>query len=98
MELVLQALGEDAKDALGSMGDETPLAVLSAEYRLMSHYFRQNFSPSYHSGHQSLQGNRVMKLTTRLAICASDSAKAPHICHTLEIHCSHWVVEPFPVP
>ena len=35
---------EDAKEATGSMGDDTPVAVLSNHYRPISHYFRQNFS------------------------------------------------------
>jgi len=35
---------EDAKEAIGSMGDDTPSAVLSEQYRPLSHFFRQNFS------------------------------------------------------
>ena len=35
---------EDAKEATGSMGDDTPLAVLSDKYRPLYHFFRQNFS------------------------------------------------------
>ena len=34
---------EDSKEAVGSMGDDTPIAVLSSKYRPLSH-FRQNFS------------------------------------------------------
>ena len=37
-------MAEDGKEAIGSMGDDTPPAVLSARYRPLSHYFRQNFS------------------------------------------------------
>ena len=37
-------MAEDAKEATGSMGDDTPLAVLSDKYRPLYHYFRQNFS------------------------------------------------------
>ena len=35
---------EDGKEAVGSMGDDTPLAVLSEHYRPLVHFFRQNFS------------------------------------------------------
>ena len=35
---------EDGKEAVGSMGDDAPLAVLSDQYRPLSHFFRQNFS------------------------------------------------------
>ena len=37
-------MAEDGKEAIGSMGDDTPPAVLSDRYRPLSHYFRQNFS------------------------------------------------------
>ncbi len=44
LELILHPMVEDGKEAVGSMGDDTPLAVLSDQYRPLSHYFRQNFS------------------------------------------------------
>ena len=44
LETVLHPMAEDGKEAIGSMGDDTPPAVLSARYRPLSHYFRQNFS------------------------------------------------------
>ena len=37
---------EDAKEAVGSMGDDTPLAVLSDHYRGLHHFFRQNSARS----------------------------------------------------
>ena len=33
LELILHPMAEDAKEATGSMGDDTPLAVLSDRYR-----------------------------------------------------------------
>ena len=39
LELLLQPMVEDAKEAIGSMGDDTPLAVLSDGYRGL-HFFR----------------------------------------------------------
>jgi glutamate synthase (NADPH/NADH) large chain len=44
MELILSPMVEDAKEAVGSMGDDTPLAVISDKPRTISHFFRQNFS------------------------------------------------------
>ena len=44
LELILQPMVEEAKEAVGSMGDDTPLAVLSEQYRGLHHFFRQNFS------------------------------------------------------
>ncbi len=44
LELILHPMAEDGKEAVGSMGDDTPFAVLSERYRPLSHFFRQNFS------------------------------------------------------
>ena len=44
LDLVLRPMAETGKEAIGSMGDDTPLAVLSDKYRPLSHYFRQKFS------------------------------------------------------
>ena len=47
LELILHPMVEDAKEATGSMGDDTPLAVLSDRYGPLYHFFRQNFSCGY---------------------------------------------------
>ena len=62
----MPARGEDAKEAVGSMGDDAPLAVLSDTYRGMHHYFRQNFSQVTNPPIDSLRERNVMTLRTRL--------------------------------
>ncbi|HWK44804.1 MAG TPA: glutamate synthase large subunit [Stellaceae bacterium] len=66
LELILQPMIEDGKEAVGSMGDDTPLAVLSDRYRPLHHFFRQNFSQVTNPPIDSLRERRVMTLTTRL--------------------------------
>ncbi|MCE2509675.1 MAG: glutamate synthase large subunit [Alphaproteobacteria bacterium] len=66
IELLLHPMVEDAKEATGSMGDDTPLAVLSDHYRGLHHYFRQRFSQVTNPPIDSLRERRVMSLTTRL--------------------------------
>ncbi|MBS3962480.1 MAG: glutamate synthase large subunit [Sandarakinorhabdus sp.] len=65
MELILSPMVDDAKEAVGSMGDDTPLAVISANARCMSHFFRQNFSQVTNPPIDSLRESRVMSLKTR---------------------------------
>ncbi len=65
LETVLAAMAEDGKEAIGSMGDDTPPAVLSNRYRPLSHYFRQNFSQVTNPPIDSLREHRVMSLKTR---------------------------------
>ncbi|CAA7627552.1 glutamate synthase large subunit [Magnetospirillum sp. SS-4] len=66
MELILQPMVEEAKEAVGSMGDDTPLAVLSEGYRGLHHFFKQNFSQVTNPPIDSLRESRVMSLRTRL--------------------------------
>ncbi len=65
MELILSPMVDDAKEAIGSMGDDTPLAVISGNARCMSHFFRQNFSQVTNPPIDSLRESRVMSLKTR---------------------------------
>ncbi|MEM7056450.1 MAG: glutamate synthase large subunit [Pseudomonadota bacterium] len=65
MESILHPMVEDAKEAIGSMGDDTPAAVLSDVYRPLSHFFRQNFSQVTNPPIDSLREHRVMSLKTR---------------------------------
>ncbi|WP_333832049.1 glutamate synthase large subunit [Rubrimonas sp.] len=65
IESILAPMAEDGKEAIGSMGDDTPVAVLSDKYRPLSHFFRQNFSQVTNPPIDSLREHRVMSLKTR---------------------------------
>ncbi|WP_299047679.1 glutamate synthase large subunit [uncultured Tateyamaria sp.] len=65
LENILAPMAEDGKEALASMGDDTPSAVLSKRYRPLSHFFRQNFSQVTNPPIDSLREYRVMSLKTR---------------------------------
>ena len=65
IEQTLVPMAEDGKEALASMGDDTPSAVLSNKYRPLSHFFRQNFSQVTNPPIDSLREFRVMSLKTR---------------------------------
>jgi len=65
LELILSPMAETGKETVGSMGDDTPLAVLSDIYRPLSHFFRQNFSQVTNPPIDPLRETRVMGLKTR---------------------------------
>ncbi|MEL6978139.1 MAG: glutamate synthase large subunit [Pseudomonadota bacterium] len=67
LEAILQPMIDDGKEAIGSMGDDTPIAVLSDQYRPLSHFFRQNFSQVTNPPIDPLRERRVMSLKTRFA-------------------------------
>ena len=65
MELILAPMVETGKEAVGSMGDDTPLAVISLKPRIISQFFRQNFSQVTNPPIDSLREHHVMSLNTR---------------------------------
>ncbi len=71
VEMILAPMVEDAKEAIGSMGDDTPLAVISDKPRLISQFFRQNFSQVTNPPIDSLRERHVMSLKTRFSNLAN---------------------------
>ncbi|MBO0710020.1 MAG: glutamate synthase large subunit [Acetobacteraceae bacterium] len=66
LEIILHPMVEEGQEAVGSMGDDTPIAVLSDAFRGLHHYFRQSFSQVTNPPIDSLRETRVMTLKTRL--------------------------------
>jgi glutamate synthase (NADPH/NADH) large chain len=85
MELILQPMVMDGKEAVGSMGDDTPLAVLSENYRGVHHFFRQNFSQVTNPPIDSLRESRVMTLNTRLGNLGNILDESPEQCEILQL-------------
>jgi glutamate synthase (NADPH/NADH) large chain len=65
LEILLDPLILDGKEAVGSMGDDSPPAVLSALPRPLAHYFRQNFSQVTNPPIDPLREAGAMSLKTR---------------------------------
>jgi glutamate synthase (ferredoxin) len=63
---IVEAMAADGKDPVYSMGDDTPLAVLSLKPRPLYHYFRQRFAQVTNPPIDSLREGVVMSLGTYL--------------------------------
>lgn len=61
---VIRVLAESSSEATGSMGDDTPMAVLSKRQRLISDYFRQQFAQVTNPPIDPLREQIVMSLET----------------------------------
>ncbi len=61
---VIRVLAESAQEATGSMGDDTPMAVLSMRHRMLSDYFRQQFAQVTNPPIDPLREQIVMSLET----------------------------------
>ncbi len=85
LELLLAPMVLDAKEAIGSMGDDTPMAVLSSRYRGMHHYFRQQFSQVTNPPIDPLREYRVMSLKTRYGNLGNVYDQAPSQTRILQL-------------
>lgn len=85
METILHPMVANAAEAIGSMGDDTPLQVLSGHYRGLSHYFRQGFSQVTNPPIDSLRETRVMSLITRMGNLGNILEEASSQCELLQL-------------
>jgi glutamate synthase (NADPH/NADH) large chain len=63
---IIRVLAEDESEAVGSMGDDTPLAVMSHKIRSLYDYFRQQFAQVTNPPIDPLRETIVMSLQTQI--------------------------------
>ncbi|WP_110666864.1 glutamate synthase large subunit [Salinicola halophilus] len=63
-DTLLRPLAESGQEAVGSMGDDTPMAVLSRQNRLLTDFFRQKFAQVTNPPIDPLREAIVMSLET----------------------------------
>jgi glutamate synthase (NADPH/NADH) large chain len=61
---VIKVLAKDGQEATGSMGDDTPMAVMSSNSRTLYDYFRQQFAQVTNPPIDPLRERHVMSLAT----------------------------------
>lgn len=66
LDTILRVLGENGQEAVGSMGDDTPFAVLSSQPRVIYDYFRQQFAQVTNPPIDPLREAHVMSLATSI--------------------------------
>jgi len=64
IQQVIKTLAENGQEATGSMGDDTPMAVLSSQTRTLYDYFRQQFAQVTNPPIDPLRERYVMSLGT----------------------------------
>ncbi|TKB54760.1 glutamate synthase large subunit [Ferrimonas aestuarii] len=64
LKQILWPLAAGAQEAIGSMGDDTPIAVLSKQQRHICDYFRQQFAQVTNPAIDPLREKHVMSLAT----------------------------------
>ncbi|TVR70163.1 MAG: glutamate synthase large subunit [Spirochaetaceae bacterium] len=64
LQMILKPMAEDAMEPLGSMGNDTPLAVLSDRPRLLFDYFKQLFAQVTNPPIDSIREELIMSLAS----------------------------------
>ncbi|WNC69284.1 glutamate synthase large subunit [Thalassotalea nanhaiensis] len=64
IQQVIKTMAENGQEATGSMGDDTPMAVLSSKSRTLYDYFRQQFAQVTNPPIDPLRERFVMSLAT----------------------------------
>src|SRR5258707_14721611 len=75
---IIRVLAEDESEAVGSMGDDTPMPVLSKKVRSLYDYFRQQFAQVTNPPIDSLRESIVMSLQTQIGPECNIFAPAQH--------------------
>ena len=85
IRLVVRPMAQNGEEAIGSMGNDTPLAVLSERPQLVFNYFRQQFAQVTNPPVDSLRENLVMSMRTTLGAEQNLFDETPEHCHQLQL-------------
>ncbi|MBT1707074.1 glutamate synthase large subunit [Fulvivirgaceae bacterium PWU5] len=90
IKTIILPVAEKGYEAIGSMGDDTPPAILSKESRHISNYFKQLFAQVSNPPIDPIRERLVMSLFTRVGASLNVLDETPQ--HTNQIHISQPVL------
>ena len=92
LQLILGPMYQDGVEPLGSMGDDTPLAVLSERPRELFSYFKQRFAQVTNPPIDPLRESLVMSLAVHLGPRGELLSETPE--HAAQVHLSGPLLQP----
>lgn len=90
VKMIVAPMADNGYEPVGSMGDDTPLAILSKESRHISNYFKQHFAQVSNPPIDPIRERLVMSLFTRVGASLNVLEESEE--HTRQIHISHPVL------
>ncbi|RYF95730.1 MAG: glutamate synthase subunit alpha, partial [Chitinophagaceae bacterium] len=84
-DLIIATMATDGKEPIGSMGTDTPLAILSEEPQHFSHYFRQLFAQVTNPPIDPIRERLVMSLATFAGNNGNLLLEDPLSCHSVAL-------------
>ena len=86
IEKILKPMVTDAKEPVASMGNDTPLAVLSTKPQRLFNYFRQQFAQVTNPPIDPLREELVMSLTSYIGVINKNLLQpSPELCKMVKI-------------
>ena len=85
LQILMAPMARDAKEALGSMGDDTALAVLSNRPRLLYDYFKQLFAQVTNPPLDAIREEMVTSLALNLGASQNLCTETPGHCRKLRL-------------
>lgn len=85
LRIILAQMVETGKEALGSMGIDSPLAILSTQAQHLSYYFKQLFAQVTNPPIDSIRERMVMSLLSDVGGLTNLLSETPEHCRTLEL-------------
>lgn len=90
LKMLILPMAETAKEPIGSMGADAPLAVLSRQPQHLANYFKQFFAQVSNPPIDPLRERSVMSLFTRVGEAPNILDETP--LHTKQVHISNPVL------
>jgi len=85
VQVLLEPMARDGKEPVGSMGTDTPLAVLSDRSPTLFNYFHQLFAQVTNPPIDPIRESLVMTLETNLGPDGNTFDETPEQCHQLRL-------------
>ncbi|MEW5975635.1 MAG: glutamate synthase large subunit [Acidobacteriota bacterium] len=87
LRLLMAPMAKDGEEAVGSMGTDTPLAVLSNHSQLLYNYFKQLFAQVTNPPIDSIREEMVMSVETYIGHAQNLLSETPEHCRMLKLSC-----------
>lgn len=85
VEMLMQPMGEKGEEAIGSMGNDTPLAVLSERPQNLFNYFKQLFAQVTNPPLDAIREEVVTSVDTTIGPERNLLRPEPESCHQIKI-------------
>jgi glutamate synthase (NADPH/NADH) large chain len=86
LKMVITPMAVDGQEAIGSMGTDTPLAVLSEHPQLLFKYFKQLFAQVTNPPIDPIREQLVMSLVTNIGPKSNLLGETPESCRRIKVN------------